>query len=176
MAAGVGIGAGIGGYVTLATGLSEHSNGGALGDFCNVEKGVPSLKCTLLGAAIGGSAGTLLGFASSKSEPEPPSSIKLGVAVGMIGLVLGAGAGAVIGRTTEIKADEAVKSGREHECIDNDCTLRWATMLGAVGMGTGVVLGLVIGAKKDDARSNGVDVGLYPQRNNGLVLRALVRF
>ena len=81
MAAGAGIGAGIGGYVTLATGLSEHSN---RGDFCNVEKGVPSLKCTLLGAAIGGSAATLLGLASSESEP--PSSIKLGVTVGMIGV------------------------------------------------------------------------------------------
>ncbi len=169
-AAGTGIGGGIGGFLDLATLSSDTDTRGTL---CYER------ICTLWGAAIGGSAGALLGGSKAILESESPSAVERSFAVGMLGLVLGAGVGVAAGVAAEIAADEAVEAGEEPNfCIDNDCTLLMAKIFGGLGTVAGVVLGAISakGAKEGDARNRRFDVGFYPQRNSGFAMRALVRF
>jgi hypothetical protein len=107
---------------------------------------------------------------------ESASAVERTFAGGLLGLVLGAGVGVAFGVAGEIAADEAVVAGEEPNfCIDHDCTLLMTKIFGGLGTVAGVVLG-IISTKDADAKNNNFDVGFYPQRNNGLALRAVVRF
>ena len=168
---GLGVGAGLG---LIIGGVGDFNAGGFDEGTPNPDSFCFDNSCWLIGAAIGGGTGALFGAAFWYADKSPPGVLKAvsaGVALGVVGAVIGAS----IGNRAENSAVESVAFGENpNACIDADCVLIGAAILGGVGFVVGTVAGAMI--QEDKEEPDQVTMSFAPQRGGRLALGLSVRF
>ena len=177
---GLGVGSGVGGFWGFMTDdvspISRISSttGGAFspttGDPCFAR------SCTLLGAAIGGGYGTLVGLTYWAVVTDREPNAFLG---GVAGLVVGSAIGFALGVRLEAQAALAEARGDElkHICADVNCVRLGTVIIGGIGTVLGSVVSGVHGSSKQpDAGSDRLRLTIGPHRDGRLALGLSVRF
>ena len=159
----------------LGGGMADlNAAGGFFGGDINPDSYCFDNSCTLIGAAIGGGTGALLGAAAWYSGKSPPGVLRA-VSRGFMLGVIGAAIGASIGNRAENNAVESVARGEDpNACADADCVLIGAVILGGVGFVVGIASGAI--RDEDQAEPDQVTMSFAPQRGGRLALGLSVTF
>ncbi len=155
---GLGVGTGVGGFWGfLADAVSPVSVISSTTDSPCFAR-----SCSLLGAAIGGGYGALVGLTYWAIVTDQEPNAFLG---GVAGLVVGSAIGFALGVRLEAEAAQAEARGDllEHICADVNCIGLGTVIAGGIGTAVGVVEKGII--KKNRTRRDRLRVNIVPQRD-----------